>query len=350
MLHCFVALIAVSINQMQPSSGPVAPPPVRLTPKPWILRPKLDSSPLIGPLGTLARAPVLEIASDDKSAASLQSQPLQEAEPALEVPSEATIQQSDESGASGWVTTTDPSQAKKEAPFLNSSGMLFVPVPRYKTLFSICLVRLCDYTLYCQAKKNPIPDCDFPQAADHPVVNITWQDANKFCEWLTKKEHDEKILPPDLVYRLPTDLEWSAAVGLPHEPQGSPKARSGKTEGYPWGISFPPAVGDGNYSPILKVDDFAETSPVASFPANEFGICDLGGNVWEWCLDHYAPPDENRVARGAACFNDSEEFLRSSHRDHIAPNKSRNNLGFRIVLSGDLYKDPLHRVHYNPWD
>ncbi len=332
---------------MQSPSGPVTPPPVRLTPKPWILRPKLDSSPLIGLPGSSARAPVLEIASDEPPSVSQGNQA--PVEPISETPNEATSQPVEESGTPSWVTTSDPSQAQKESPFLNSSGMLFVPVPRYKTLFSICLVRLYDYTFYCQAKKVPIPDCDFPQGPDHPVVKITWHDATKFCDWLTKKEHDEKVLPPDLVYRLPTDAEWSAAVGLPQEPQGSPKGRSGKAPGYPWGIAFPPPVGVGNYSPILKVDEYHETSPVASFPANEFGICDLGGNVWEWCSDQFAPPDENRVARGAACFNDSEEFLRSSHRDQIAPDKSRNNLGFRIVLSGELYKDPLHRVHYNPW-
>lgn len=303
----------------------------------------------MGPSGSPARAPVLEIANDDQPPVSLRTQTPPQADSALQPPSETPSQPTEASGVPSWVTTSDPSQATKDAPFLNSSGMLFVPVPRYKTLFSICLVRLCDYTLYCQAKNLPIPDCDFPQGPDHPVVNVSWQDATKFCDWLTKKEHDEKVLSPDLVYRLPTDLEWSAAVGLPQEPQGSPKARSGKAGGYPWGISFPPPLGAGNYSPLLKADDFPETAPVASFPANDFGICDLGGNVWEWCADQSSPPDETRVARGAACFNDSEEFLRSSHRDAIAPNKSRNNLGFRLVLSGELYKDPLHRVHYNPW-
>ncbi len=293
---------------------------------------------------------MLEIANDDQPSFSNRKQSPIESPHEGESPAESSSQPVEESGDPSWVTTADPLRAQKDAPFLNSSGMLFVPVPRYKTLFSICLVRLCDYTLYCQAKKLPIPDCDFPQGPDHPVVNVTWHDAVKFCDWLTKKEQDEKIITPDLVYRLPMDAEWSAAVGLAQEPQGSPKARSGKAAGYPWGIAFPPPLGAGNYSPLLKVDDFAETSPVASFPANEFGICDLGGNVWEWCSDQYAPPDENRVARGAACFNDSEEFLRSSHRDNIAPNKSKNNLGFRIVLSGELYKDPLHRVHYSPWD
>ncbi|MEX1118219.1 MAG: SUMF1/EgtB/PvdO family nonheme iron enzyme [Terrimicrobiaceae bacterium] len=333
---------------MQSKPGPAASPPVRLTPKPWILRPKLDTSPLIGPAGSLLRAPVLEIANDDAPPPGRLNPPSPEP-PASEPPHEEPSQPAGESAPASWVTTSNPLEATKEAPFLNSSGMLFVPVPLYKTLFSMCLVRLCDYTLYCQAKKLPIPDCDFPQGPDHPVVNLTWHDATKFCEWLTKKEQDEKILPADLLYRLPTDLEWSAAVGLPHEPQGSPKARSGKAEGYPWGISFPPPLGSGNYSPILRVDEFRETSPVASFPANEFGICDLGGNVWEWCSDQFSPPEETHVARGAACFNDSEEYLRSSHRDSIAPTKSRNNLGFRVVLSGGIYKDPLHRVHYNPW-
>lgn len=249
----------------------------------------------------------------------------------------------------GWRTTSSPWEATREAPFVNCLGMLFVPIPRYRTLFSICLVRVCDYESYCRKVGRPLPACDFTQGLDHPVVNVTWKEATAFCDWITRRERERGIIDQALVYRLPTDPEWSAAVGLPEEPGANPKARSGRCRGYPWGQNFPPPRGVGNYSPALRVDDFPETSPVASFPPNSLGIYDLGGNVWEWCMDFYEPGERDRTARGASCFNNGEDYLRSSHRDHVDPNRCRNNVGFRVVLSEHLYKDPLRRVDADPW-
>jgi formylglycine-generating enzyme required for sulfatase activity len=239
--------------------------------------------------------------------------------------------------------------ASREVPFVNTFGMLFVPIPRYKTLFSIIPVRICDYEVYCAKNKLTLPPCDFAQGPDHPVVNVTWHDAVRFCEWMTQREHERGVIDRDLFYRLPTDSEWSAAVGLPNEPQGTPKARSNRFPGFPWGHSFPPPPGAGNYHALLKIDPFAETSPVASFPPNPFGLYDLGGNVWEWCMDQYEPASENKVARGASCFNDGEDYLQSSHRESIAPKKCRNNVGFRVSLSEGFSKDPRHRLNHNPW-
>lgn len=249
----------------------------------------------------------------------------------------------------GWTPAADPEQATKESPFMNSLGMLFVPIPRYKTLFSVTQVRICDYQQYCETRRLSVPQPDFEQDSTHPVVNVSWLDAEKFCEWLTKREHDAGVVGPDLFYRLPTDMEWSAAVGLPNEPQSTPKSRNGKLPGYPWGVAFPPYQGAGNYSEVLAVDPFRETSPVASFAPNDLGIYDMGGNVWEWCKDAYDLNSEAKVARGASCFNDGEDFLRSSYRDAVEPRKTKNNLGFRVVLSPGLLKDPLHRIAINPW-
>jgi formylglycine-generating enzyme required for sulfatase activity len=111
---------------------------------------------------------------------------------------------------------------------------------------------------------------------------------------------------------------------------------------YPWGAEFPPPRGAGNYHPSLAVDDFRETSPVGSFPANDFGLHDLGGNVWEWCQDAYDRESERRVLRGASCFNDDDEYLLSSHRDGNTPGARRNNNGIRLVLASDQERDPWH--------
>src|SRR5262249_42335748 len=89
----------------------------------------------------------------------------------------------------------------------------------------------------------------FVQTPDHPVVGISWEDANQFCEWLTKKERSEGTLATVQRYRLPTDREWSQAAGLEREPGSTPENRSGKVQGlYPWGTAFPPPNNFGNYA------------------------------------------------------------------------------------------------------
>lgn len=253
-------------------------------------------------------------------------------------------------GESGeWATTSDPAAATNEVPFLNSIGMLFVPIPRYKSLFSVCLTRIRDYSAFCNYASLQLPGADFPQTPEHPVVNVAWGDAVRFCEWLTIRDRQRGIISQDLSYRLPTDAEWSAAVGMPTEATVLPKFLSGATPGYPWGANFPPPPGAGNYHQILKVDPFPETSPVGSFSPNPLGLYDLGGNVWEMCQDRYDASDDYRVARGASCFNDGEDFLRSSHRNQIRKDAGKNNVGFRAVLSAGLMKDPLQRIARNPW-
>ena len=129
----------------------------------------------------------------------------------------------------------------------------------------------------------------FQQAPDHPVVGVSWEDANQFCAWLTKKERSEGALATFQIYRLPTDREWSRAVGLNHE-QGTPP-RSGAEKSkivYPWGNTFPPTNDVGDYAgsesradapPTWSVipgfhDAFPRTAPVSAFKANARGLCD----------------------------------------------------------------------------
>ena len=71
---------------------------------------------------------------------------------------------------------------------------------------------------------------------EHPVCGVSWQDANAFCEWLTKKESADGKLPTGMKYRHPTDEEWSRGVGLAKEEGATPKERSGKNSvDFPWG-------------------------------------------------------------------------------------------------------------------
>jgi hypothetical protein len=245
-------------------------------------------------------------------------------------------------------TAATPAEATKESPFVNSLGMPFVPIPRFDTRFCIWPARVQDYEAYCVASGARFPSCPFPQDSDHPIVGVSWNDAIEFCVWLTGKERADGKIDGKTIYRLPTDLEWSAAVGLPHEPEPIPEMRHLKAPGYPWGLRWPPPKHAGNYEParddqlgILRVahevrgypenstwtaeryigigdalrikhsewksewqypvDDFDFTSPVGSFSTNASGIYDLGGNVWEWCMDFLKIYGGLKVLRGG-CY------------------------------------------------
>ncbi len=240
--------------------------------------------------------------------------------------------------------TDNPARAAMGHPFLNSLGMPFVPTARSKTLFCIWQLRIMDYEQYCQEAGAVMPVVDFLQGPDHPVVNVSWTDAHLFCEWLTKREIWLGLINPRFQYRLPKDEEWSAAVGLPYEHAINPRGRSGILEDFPWGPDFPPPPGAGNYHSRLAVDDYRETSPVGSFAPNKFGLYDMGGNVWEWCMDEYEKGSNFRVLRGASCFNDDPELLRSSYRDKSQPEKGRNNAGIRVVLATQSERDPWYKA------
>ena len=138
-------------------------------------------------------------------------------------------------------SATSSVPATQEAPFVNSLGMPVVPVPRFSTLFCVWPARVGDFQTYASEKGAALPQQAAGSTSDHPVVNVTWHEAGAFCEWLTQRERAAGSIGADIEYRLPGDLEWSAAVGLPAEPESSPEKRSGQAEGYPWGSEWPPA-------------------------------------------------------------------------------------------------------------
>ena len=223
--------------------------------------------------------------------------------------------------------------ASKEQPYVNSLGMKFVPVPGTAVLFSIWETRVKDYKVFVEAKNHEWPKPSFQQTEEHPAVNVSWEDATLFCEWLTEQERTAGRISARQSYRLPSDEEWSAAVGLEKESGSTPKERDMKVRDvYPWGTKWPPPNGAGNYDPSLKVDDYKNTSPAGSFEANRYGIHDLGGNVWEWCQDWYDAERKSRVLRGASWGNYGPDHPLSSYRGGDSPEGRRGNNGFRCVL------------------
>lgn len=227
--------------------------------------------------------------------------------------------------------------ATKSSPFKNSLGMPFVPIPRFDTLVCVWPARVQDFSAFALETGLEVPVQSTTSTSDHPIVNVTWNESVAFCDWLTKRERDNGLLEGDAVYRLPTDLEWSAAVGLPPEEGARPDQRSGVAEGYPWGSQWPPPKNAGNYSQELGVDDFEFTSPVGSFAPNDHGIFDLGGNVWEWCLDHHDRANECRVLRGASWFNGYADRMKSSFRNDLGyPSSRYTSYGFRVALGAPV--------------
>ena len=254
-------------------------------------------------------------------------------------------------------TSAAPAAATKDAPFFNSLGMKLVPVPitggpssGQRLLFSVWETRVQDYEIFAGETKREWLRPDFSHGPTHPAVNVSWDDARAFCAWLTERERKAGLLGPKERYRLPTDHEWSCAVGIGEREDAakSPEEKDRELRDvFPWGDAWPPPRGAGNYSgeeaagretwkgqTILTGyrDKFPETAPVGSFPANRFGLFDLGGNAWEWCEDLFNPAQTLRVMRGASFNNGGRGGLFSALRGRRSPDDRNDGYGFRVVL------------------
>jgi formylglycine-generating enzyme required for sulfatase activity len=191
-----------------------------------------------------------------------------------------------------------------------------------------------------------------------PVVNVSWDDAARYCNWLSAqdglpaayRENAGKMLfvmPATSGYRLPTEAEWAYVA-----------RKLGRQEmaRYPWSGSFPPTAKAGNFADASIADTLANvvpgyndgyrgTAPVGSFPARPAGYRDLGGNVAEWMNDYYAvypgmaaqlvtdpggpETGDHHVVRDSSWRQGTIGELRLSYRDYSRA--ARADLGFRIA-------------------
>ncbi|HMJ05812.1 MAG TPA: PEGA domain-containing protein [Chthoniobacterales bacterium] len=225
----------------------------------------------------------------------------------------------------------------------NSLGMRLVRAAD----FHICVweTRVRDWDAFCQATGRASAAPDFGQSPNDPVVKVNWQDALDFCAWLTLEERRQNLIDESESYRLPTDQEWSRAVGLNDESGATPEERDGQSRGvYPWGKQWPPPAGAGNFAdqtnlrrrgPVIAGynDGFATTAPCGSFQPNALGLYDLSGNVWEWCADLYKSGSRWGVLRGGSWANSNATELLSSYRNVIDRNERDVIYGFRCVLA-----------------
>ena len=166
----------------------------------------------------------------------------------------------------------------------------------------------------------------YAETDGHPMVNVSWYDAMSYAKWAGKT--------------LPTEAQWECA------------ARGGlERKAYPWGNEALD-VTKANY----EDSDIGKTVPVGSYPANGYGLHDMVGNVWEWCIDEYitdfytTSPDKNpvagprisllddsfrevitrRVVRGGG-WDAASHRLRAAYRDGNGPRGKVDSVGFRCV-------------------
>ncbi len=189
-----------------------------------------------------------------------------------------------------------------------------------------------------------------------PVVQVSWQQAASFCNWLSAGEglepfyrEDRGIItgfnPESLGYRLPTEAEWAWAA----------RSKGATWLRFPWGEDFPPTEKVENYADVKSAyltgrvvngysDEHVVSAPVGSYSANQHGLHDMGGNVAEWVHDVYTvtadsessetdplgeQTGDNYVVRGASWSHARLPELRLAFRDY--GQAGRDDVGFRVA-------------------
>ncbi len=170
------------------------------------------------------------------------------------------------------------------------------------------------YGAYWRRPEGPQSSID--SRLDHPVVHVSWRDAQAFCSWSG--------------VRLPTETEWEYA------------ARGGLVQKrFPWGDELEPDgehrmnVWQGTFPSENTLEDgFLGTCPVDAFPANGYGLHNTSGNVWEWCEDLFG---EARATRGGSylCHHSYCNRYRVAARSSNTANTSTGNTGFRCARDAE---------------
>ncbi len=177
------------------------------------------------------------------------------------------------------------------------------------------------YDMFCDATGRHKPNDAGWGRGNRPVVNVTWSDAKAFADWMN--------------CRLPTEAEWEYAC------------RAGTTTPFNTGENI--LTSEANYDGTYPYNNFKQgelrgkTLPVGSFQPNAWGLCDMHGNVWEWCQDWLAqysidpqtnpkgPSNGNlHIGRGGSWKNMAQR-CRSAYRYGRGATHKSNVLGFRLV-------------------
>ena len=182
-----------------------------------------------------------------------------------------------------------------------------------------------------QVNRELDPDPAQFKGENHPVERVSWYNAVEFCDRLSQYTRRE--------YRLPSEAEWEYAC------------RSGTKTPFYFGKTLTTDLAnyDGNYiyNDGPKGEYREQTTPIDHFKiANAFGLCDMHGNVWEWCQDHWHDTYEGAPADGSAWLSENENdsriirggswltlpwSCRSAYRNPDPPDDANDYIGFRVV-------------------
>ena len=168
------------------------------------------------------------------------------------------------------------------------------------------VVTVRQYEGYCKATGIAMPDPpDFDPGwknKDHPIVNVSWFDAMRYCEW--------------------------AGVSLPTEQQWEKAARGTDGRQYPWGNTFDTSK---LWCSKKQFGDAGGTTAVGRYTDSPYGLSDMAGNVWQWCADDYDGTGTCRVVRGGSWFGYDPENFRCAYRNVLHPVNWTYYWGFRCV-------------------
>ena len=215
------------------------------------------------------------------------------------------------------------------------------------------------YALFDSEHSSGIVEGQTLSNPTQPVVRITWEQAVRYCNWLSEREglppfysvEGETITgfnPDSNGYRLPSEAEWEWAARVDGDPTNLRR--------FPWGPELPPPANHGNYADVSTAsflgrillnynDGYTGTAPVGTFNANQNGFFDMGGNAAEWVHDYYGAgglggnsaevdplgptTGTYHVIRGSSWAHGSITELRLSFRDYN--NIARDDVGFRVA-------------------
>jgi len=176
------------------------------------------------------------------------------------------------------------------------------------------------YAEFLGKQKHPVSD--WQNKKDHPVVNVSWEDAVAYCKWFNETHQSELKEAGNLTLRLPSEAEWEKA------------ARGAYGNEWPWGNEFDKTKcnssegGKGGTTPVGAYSSLGGDSP--------YGCADMVGNVWEWCADWY----------------DEAEYKKRASGSVIAPRGPQSGTG-RVLRGGSFYSNRYnarcaYRLNYNP--
>jgi len=172
-----------------------------------------------------------------------------------------------------------------------------------------------EYEVFAKETHTALPDDEGWGRSIRPVINVSWDDAVAFTRWLSKKTSRK--------FRLPSEAEWEYA------------ARGGTTTPYYWGKPF--GRSNANCKKCGSPWDGKKTAPIGAFAPNPFGLYDMTGNVYEWCLDTRHRSYEGAPTDGSAWIKDGQKDSRGRE--------------FRINRGGSWFQ-PAHEmpVYRRCWD